>query len=165
MVALIGRRKAMSVQRLDLLVAALLIIFGLWLIYTGIGYGVMQSTTPGAGLFPIIIGSSIALLSAINLYRALGGLEKLGPGISGREAAKAGVVIAALLIAVWLTPYLGMMIATMLAMAAIGLALRTEPGPVFFVKLTAVAVITPIVLLLLFENLLGVPTPRGPLGF
>jgi putative tricarboxylic transport membrane protein len=155
----------MSVQRLDLLVAALLIIFGLWLIYTGIGYGVMQDTTPGAGLFPIIIGSSIALLSAINFYRALGGVEKLGPGISGREAAKAAVVITALLIAVWLIAYLGMMIATMLAMAAIGLALRSEPGPVFFVKLAAASVITPIILLLLFQNLLGVPIPRGPLGF
>jgi putative tricarboxylic transport membrane protein len=155
----------MSVQRLDLLVAALLVIFGLWLIYTGIGYGVMQGTTPGAGLFPIVIGSSIALLSAINLYRALGGVEKLGAGISAREAAKAGVVIATLLIAVWLTPYLGMVIATMLAMAAIGLALRTEPGPVFFVKLAAVSVITPIILLLLFQNLLGVPIPKGPLGF
>jgi putative tricarboxylic transport membrane protein len=155
----------MSVQRLDLLVAAQLIVFGLWLIYTGNGYGVMQGTTPGAGLFPIIIGSSIALLSAINLYRALGGVEKLGSGISGREAAKATIVIAALLIAVWLIQYLGMMIATMLAMAAIGLVLRTAPGLGFFVKLAAVSVITPIILLLLFQNLLGVPVPRGPLGF
>lgn len=155
----------MSVQRLDLLVAALLVIFGLWLIYTGIGYGVTQGTTPGAGLFPIIIGSSIALLSAINLYRALGGIEELGAGISGREAAKAAVVIVALLIAVWLISYLGMMIATTLAMAATGLVLRTEPGPGFFVKLAVVSVITPIILLLLFQNLLGVPIPRGPLGF
>ncbi|CCV05985.1 membrane hypothetical protein [Mesorhizobium metallidurans STM 2683] len=155
----------MSVQQLDQAVAALLIIFGLWLVYTGMNYGVMQGTTPGAGLFPIIIGSSIVLFSAINLYRALDGLEKLGSGISGREAAKAGVVIVALLIALWLIPYLGMMIATMLAMAAIGLALRTEPGPIFFVKLAAVSVITPIILLLLFQNLLGVPTPRGPFGF
>ena len=155
----------MSVQRLDMLVAALLIIFGLWLIYTGVGFGVMQGTTPGAGLFPVIIGSSMALLSAVNLYRALGGVEKLGSGISGREAAKAAVVMAALLIAVWLIPYLGMMITSMLTMAAIGLVLRPASGPGFFVKLAAVSVITPIILLLLFQNLLGVPIPRGPLGF
>jgi putative tricarboxylic transport membrane protein len=155
----------MSIQRLDQLVAALLVIFGLWLVYTGIGYGAMQGTTPGAGLLPIIVGSAIALLSAVNLYRALGGLEKLGAGMSGREAAKAAAVIVALLVAVWAIPYLGMTIATMLAMAGIGLVLRTESGPRFFVRLAAVSVLTPIGLLLLFQNLLGVPIPKSVFGF
>src|SRR5690242_12542963 len=109
-------RKAMGIQRLDQLVAALLVIFGLWLVYTCIGFGPMHGTTPGAGLFPIIIGATIALLSAVSLYRALGGLEKLGAGMSRRAAVKAAATIMALLLATWLIPYLGMTIATMLAM-------------------------------------------------
>lgn len=155
----------MTIHALDKLVAALLILFGLWLVYTGFGYGVMQGTTPGAGLFPIIMGTAIAILSTVNLARALAGIEVLPAGMSRRELIKAAGVILALIVAILLTPFIGMTIAVMLAMVAIGLILRPELQPAFLIRLGLVSILSPIACFLLFDWLLGIPIPSGPLGF
>jgi putative tricarboxylic transport membrane protein len=155
----------MTIHALDKVVAALLILFGLWLVYTGFGYGVMQGTTPGAGLFPIIMGTAIAILSTVNLARALAGIEVLPAGMSRRELVKAAGVVLTLIVSILLTPFIGMTIAVMLAMAAIGLILRPEPQPTFLIRLGLVSILSPIACFLLFDWLLGIPIPSGPFGF
>ncbi|MBH0239604.1 tripartite tricarboxylate transporter TctB family protein [Methylobrevis albus] len=155
----------MTIHTLDKAVAGLLILFGGWLIWTGLDYGIMQGTTPGAGLFPLIMGIAIVVLSAINLFRAVTNLETLSAGMSRREIIKAAGVVVVLIVSLLLIPVLGMTLATLGAMVVIGLLLRTDPSRAFLVRLAAVSLLTPIICWWLFDGLLGVPVPVGPLGF
>lgn len=155
----------MTIHTLDKAVAGLLILFGAWLIWTGIGYGIMQGTTPGAGLFPLIMGIAIVVLSTINLFRAVSGRERLSGGMPRREIVKSAAVVVILVVTLLLIPVLGMTLASMAAMVVIGLVLRTDPSRAFLVRLAAVSLLTPLVCWWLFDGLLGVPVPVGPLGF
>jgi hypothetical protein len=155
----------MTIHTLDKAVAGLLILFGGWLIWTGIGYGIMQGTTPGAGLFPLIMGIAIVVLSAINLFRAIANLETLAAGMSRREIVKAAGVVVVLVVSLLLVPYLGMTLVTVGMMAVMGLLLRTDPSRAFLLRLAAVSLLTPIICWWLFDGLLGVPVPVGPFGF
>ncbi len=155
----------MTIQRLDQFVALFLILFGLYLVWTGIGYGYMQGTTPGAGFFPAVFGVVLAVLSLINLVRSLIGAEVIKADVTVREVAKTVGIIVAIAIFIVLIPLLGMTMAAMLLMLAVGLILRPRPEPRHLVRLGLVSVLLPIACLALFERVLDVPVPTGPLGF
>jgi hypothetical protein len=154
----------MTIHRLDKLVALLLILFGIYLVWTGFGFGFMQGTTPGAGYFPVIAGSLLIVLSALNLIRSLAALDHLKPGMSRPDAIKFVAISAAMVTFVVITPILGMTIATMLLMLAIGLIIRPTLDRPFLIRLGLTSVLTPIACLIVFGTLLRVPVPRGIFG-
>lgn len=155
----------MGIRHLDQLMAALLALFGGWLVWSGAGYGIMQGTTPGPGLFPVIMGAVILVLSVVNLARSILGLEFVNDGMTLREGVKAGAVMLAMGLFVPAVPLVGLTPAVIVLMVVTGLILRPRPDARSLAWLGVASVLVPAVCHLLFGRLLGVPIPEGPLGF
>ncbi|MDH2329022.1 tripartite tricarboxylate transporter TctB family protein [Cereibacter sp. SYSU M97828] len=155
----------MTLRTFDALAAAFLVLFGGYLVVTGIGYGVMSGTTPGSGLFPLAMGMVIGALSVVNLWRALTGREDLGEGMPRAELLRAAAVVAVLAGFVVAIPFMGMTIAAALMMLGIGLILAERRDGRMLARLVAVSVVVPAASLLVFDRVLNVPVPTGPLGF
>jgi len=154
----------MSIRHLDQIVALFLTVFGVYLIWTGLQYGFMQGTTPGAGFFPALSGGGLIVLSILNLARSILGAEKLPEDMSRRDVAKFAAIAVAMLVFVVITPLLGITIATMLLMLAIGLTIRPVFERSYLVRLGLTSVLIPIACFGIFGTLLRVPLPRGLFG-
>lgn len=103
----------------DLGLSALLTILGVYIVWQGLGYGYQDGAVPAAGFFPFWIGGGLALFSALNLIR---NLKHLGlPGAIDRmEIVRVGLVSLAIGGFVILSDFLGMIVAAVLLMIAIG---------------------------------------------
>ena len=155
----------MTIQRVDQLVALGLALLGVYLVVAGFGYGFMRDTTPGAGFFPVLIGGVIAVLSLVNLFRSLAGMEILKAAMTKGEGLRFVAVAAALLAYVWLAPVLGLALATMALMIVVGLIIRPTLEPGFLARLLALSVVFSLACVWIFGTLLRVPMLSGPFGF
>lgn len=155
----------MTIHTLDRFMAGVMILFGLWLVRSGVQMGVMQGYVPGAGLFPVIIGSGVAVLSLINLIRAFAGFEKLSPGMSRKSLFQAIAIIFILVGVVISVPLLGLTLATFIAMILVGAVIQQKRNVRSAVLLLSVSLVTAVGCRLLFQGMLNVPVPTGILGF
>lgn len=155
----------MTIHRLDQLVALALALLGVYLVVAGFGYGFMRDTTPGAGFFPVLIGSVIAVLSLVNLVRSLAGMEILKAAMTKGDVLRFVAVAAALLAYVWFAPVLGLAFTTMALMIVVGLIIRPTLEPGFLARLLAVSVVCSLACVWIFGTLLRVPMLIGPFGF
>jgi hypothetical protein len=154
----------MRIRYLDQIVALFLMGLGAYLIWEGLHYGFMQETTPGAGFFPLLAGGCLIVLSIINLARSLVGIEDLKESMSRRDVAKFAAIVVAMLAFVVITPLLGITIATMLLMLAIGFTIRPSLERSYLVRLGLTSLLIPIACFGIFGTLLRVPLPRGIFG-
>jgi putative tricarboxylic transport membrane protein len=154
----------MTIQRIDLLVAVLLAVFGVYLVASGISFGFMQGTTPGSGFFPLLAGGALTVLSLVNVARNLAGLEHIRTDMTGGDVAKFAAIVVAMVVFVLLCEPLGITIATIALMAAIGLIIRPSLDPAFLLRLAAASLLVPIACRLLFGAVLRIPLPTGPFG-
>ncbi len=125
--------------------------------WLALGYRLEDLGEPGSGLFPFASTLGLGALALLLLLRPTG-----EPGAEGGPVAwgkVAGYVLALAAYALLLEP-LGHLLVTALTLGAIMLGLERIPWP------RALAVTAGAVLAswLLFERLLGVPLPHGPLG-
>ena len=155
----------MTVHRLDQFVAFFLMLFGIYLIWSGNDFGFMDGTTPGPGYFPVITGVVLVVLSTVNLVRSLAGLEDLKAAMSRGELVKFGIITVAMLAFVVITPFIGITLATMLLMFAIGIIIQPSLERAFLVRLGATSVVGSIACYFVFGTLLRVPLPRSVFGF
>lgn len=155
----------MTLHTLDRFMAGAMILFGLWLVRSGMQMGIMQGYVPGAGLFPVLIGCGIAALSLINLIRSFAGFEKLSPGMSRKAILQALAIILILVGVVILVPFLGLTISTFIAMIMVGIVIQHKRNFKFAVLLLSVSLVTAVGCRLLFQGMLNVPVPTGILGF
>jgi len=155
----------MTIHTLDRFVAGAMILFGLWLVRSGMQMGVMQGYVPGAGLFPMLIGCGIAALSLINLIRSFAGFEKLSPGMSRKSLFQAVAIILILIGVVISVPLLGLTLAVFIAMILVGTVIQQKRNFRFTIVLLSVSLVTAVCCRLLFQGLLNVPVPTGVLGF
>lgn len=155
----------MTIHALDRLMAGIMVLLGVWLVRSGIQLGIMQGYVPGPGLFPALIGGGIAALSLINFIRAFAGLEKLSPGMPRNELFQALAIILILIGTVIFTTWLGLTLATFIAMMMVGAVLQKKKSLRFGMKLFLVSLVTAIACRLLFQEALNVPVPVGMLGF
>ncbi|WP_332715593.1 tripartite tricarboxylate transporter TctB family protein [Pelagibacterium mangrovi] len=154
----------MSITRVDQLFAIFLIAFGCYIVWSGFDYGYMNGTTPGAGFFPVLIGSAIVVLSVVNLVRNLRGSETLSGGVDRRDIVKIVLISAALALVIVATPYLGLTLSVIAFMLAAGFIIRPTLEPKFLLRLIPVAVLFPLFLRLAFGVWLRIPVPTGPFG-
>lgn len=155
----------MTIHRLDQIVALLLIVFGAYLIWSGQHLGFMHDTTPGPGYFPALAGGVLVVLSIVNLIRSLMGREDVKSRMSRMDVAKFAAITAVMLIFVLVTPVLGITVATMVLMLAIGLIIQPTFERRFLIRLVLTSVLAPVACLLIFGHLLRVPLPSGIFGF
>ncbi|WP_185983821.1 tripartite tricarboxylate transporter TctB family protein [Aureimonas mangrovi] len=154
----------MTTNRADQIFAVLLILLGCYVVWSGIGYGYMAGTAPGAGFFPVILGIAIAMLSVVNLLRSLLGAEQLTKGIESRDLAKIAGVTVALVLLIVATPYVGITVASIGLMLAIALIIRPSAEPAYLSRIVACSVFVPLFCRVAFGNWLNIPLPTGPFG-
>jgi hypothetical protein len=154
----------MNTPRIDRIVAACLLVFGLYVVWNALDYGYMRGTTPGPGFFPFWVGLGIAGLSVVNLVRSRRGAEILQSQFDRAGMYKALAIVFIVVLFIVLTPWLGMLVASGLLVPAISFAIRPRWTPRFAVTIVAIGLGFPILCHLLFSVYLQVPLVRGVLG-
>ncbi|GLK84082.1 tripartite tricarboxylate transporter TctB family protein [Ancylobacter defluvii] len=149
----------LQVRHLDIYVSILLMGFGVYVTYQGLGYGYVERGTPSAGFFPVWVGVGLAVFSAINLFRtcrhhglSIGDIDAIAyPEIAkvlGASALMAGFI--------GLSFVIGMTPAIFVLMLAIGVLFGPRTIG-FYAVLTVLALAMAILLHFTFSSLLGVP--------
>jgi len=142
-------------QHLDLILSALLVAFGAYVAYQGIGYGYLDEATPGAGFFPFWIGIGLMLFSVINLVNQLRRAGLLA-GIDVGEMRRVGLTSLAMAGFVWLGGVIGMIAAAFLLMLAVGVVFGPRTRR-FYISLVVLSAAMTAVLYGVFGVLLAVP--------
>jgi len=140
----------------DRVSAALLFLFSVFVIVEARTLPYWTSNSPGPGFLPFWLGVLLACAS-IALLRRPEGPPHSGSQPIGRLAAIVGLTAAA----AGLTSLIGMVLATGVFMAAMLVYLR----PQHVLANAIAALLTPVLVWLLFVRWLTVPLPIGPFGF
>jgi putative tricarboxylic transport membrane protein len=123
---------------------------------TASGFQAMIGDPLGPAVFPLVLAVPLAVFSLYLLFR-----PDAEPGWPrGRALLKQALAVAALLAYAYLLEPLGFVLATLLAVVALGCLL----GARLWQAGVAGAIIA-VVLFVLFNNLLSLPLPTGVLGF
>lgn len=151
----------LQVRRLDIYVSVILVFFGAWIVYQGVGYGLAEGGVPGGGFFPFWVGLGLIVCASVNAYRAFhrDGATLAGLGLENIPYSEIGKVLgaSALMAAFIVLAFaIGMTPAIFLLMLAIG-AVFGPRNFRFYAVLTAIAVAMTVILYFTFANLLGVP--------
>jgi len=154
----------MNPGTLDKAFSALIFFLGAYIAATAPSYGYMRGAAPGPGFFPLWTGLMIAGLSLVNFTRSLTGKEILGETIDMSSLGKSAGIGAALLLYILTIDFFGMSIGSGLLILATGWIIHPKWEALFAIKLTAVAVLFPIISHFLFGVYLNVPLPQGSLG-
>lgn len=125
------------------------------------GLGLGDSSRPGPGFFPLLVGSMLILAAGSHLVAlAIGQRRRQDDAGTGRPSVRAGLVVAALAVYLVTLPLLGHLLAAAIMTAAVLKLLGTRPTWVVL----AIGVATGLLSDLLFTVVLGVALPEGPLG-
>jgi putative tricarboxylic transport membrane protein len=155
----------MTTKRADGIFAALLLLFGVYLIYSGLQLGYLQRNVPGPGFFPFWCGLVVAVLSAVNLARCSFGLELHQANVNAAALAPILGLSATLATYLLVTPWLGMLL-PLPAMALIAaFAIEPRMDRRMFAKVVVTAAALPLVCFAVFRWFLRIPIIPGPLGF
>lgn len=154
----------MSIQRLDTVFAALLLMFGVWIMWQAVGYGVLGPDITDAGFFPLLAGGLLTISAAGTLVRQR--REEASDAILtlAEFAPVAGCVIATA-IYLLLVETLGMVFLTPFYVCAVSCLIEWPRTRSALLLVIAVALGFTLFAYLLFGYLLRVPLPHGPLGF
>lgn len=138
---------------------------GAWL---AAGYGLWNSGDPGPGLFPLIVCVATILFSLLSLAALVAGFVRNMPAAADEPVQEGPILWRKLLIYVgtilawpWLLSPLGFLVSTAIALMVI---VRYAEGSGWRESALLVACAAGISWLL-FDRLLGVPLPRGSIGF
>lgn len=143
------------IRNVEIGVSALLILFGAYIAYGGLGFGYLEDSAPGAGFFPVWTGLGLVLCSGINLVKVVRRSDLMS-AIEGAELARVALATLALVGFVWLGGIIGMMPAAFLLMLAIG-AIFGPRERRFYLGLVAVSAGMTAALYFIFGVMLAVP--------
>jgi hypothetical protein len=155
----------MEAKTVDRLVAAFLVVLGIWVVWNAAAYGYMRETTPGPGFFPFWVGLGLTALSAVNLARSFRGTEVLKAEFDRAGLLKTLGIIAAVAAFIALAPVLGLLFGGSLLIVATAFIIRPRWNASFAATIVSVAVAFAILGHFLFGVYLRVPLVRGVLGF
>jgi len=154
----------MTTKTIDRVFAACLAVLGLHIVRNALAYGYMREATPGPGFFPFWVGVAIVALSLVNVVRSLRGTEVLESQFDAAGLNKALGIVAIVAGFIFVTPWLGMLVASGLIVPAIAFAIQPRWTSRFAAVILALAVAFPIVCHFLFAVYLQVPLVRGVFG-
>jgi len=155
----------LTTRTIDRLFAGALLVLGLYVVWNALEYGYMRETTPGPGFFPFWVGLALAIFSAVNLLRSLSGAEVLDSLFDAGGFFKALAILAAIVVFIVATPFIGLLMGTALLIPVVAFVIRPRWTPTFAATILAIALIFPVVGHYLFGVYLQVPLVEGPFGF
>jgi putative tricarboxylic transport membrane protein len=154
-------RSAASTRTLELVVAALIFVFGLAVVYDSWRVGASWADDgPQAGYFPFYIGLLILISSGVTFARVLRN-PQLGTKsfVSIEQLKMVLMLLAPSVIYVGLIDWLGIYVASALFIAILMMWL----GSYSIAKAAPVALGVVVAFFLIFEQWFKVPLPKGPL--
>jgi putative tricarboxylic transport membrane protein len=154
----------MNPVTLDKAFSTLVFFLGAYIAATAPSYGYMRGAAPGPGFFPLWTGLMIAGLSLVNFTRSLSGKEILGETIDMASVGKSAGICVTLLVYILTIDFFGMALGSGLLIFITGWIIHPKWNALFAAKLTAVAILFPIISHFLFGVYLNVPLPQGSLG-
>lgn len=162
----------MRLRNLDRVFTLLLLLFGLYIIWTGSTYGYMQRNVPGAGFFPIWAGVMIAVLSLLLLAQSWATADESSDASIGADdtvlisqLVPALGVVGAILVYLLLAPFLGMLLPLPLLVLGSAYAIRQSWDRATAARIIAIALLLPVACYVVFAIFLGVRLIEGPFGF
>jgi hypothetical protein len=152
-------------KRVEFAFNLFLFVIGISVVAYGLYYGISDRSRPGPGLFPFLSGLLMALASVVRLFSAAAPIESEEPTDYGL-LIRVGVIVAIMVCVVVLAEPLGLLLATIAMMTAIGIACGDTPRTYRFAAgAMAVAIVFGILNHLFFKLLLRVPLLEGPFDF
>jgi small-conductance mechanosensitive channel len=145
--------------RLEILFDLFLILLGIVIVVISFKYGFGSLRRPGPGLYPVFIGSAVAILS---LFVTISELKsKKDSRLMDKEGGKTFVLMV-ITFALWILamPLLGYVLVTLLATYAFCKIMKLEG----WWKPLAVSTGTALFIYVLFDYMLYIDLPRGLLG-
>lgn len=145
-------------KQVDRVASALFLFLALFIIYHSLQLPYLDRFGPGSGFMPLWLAVLLGVLSVMLLF------STFAPSTDSsdwRPDKRAIVVTVIAGVAVFLSNYVGMILTSALLMGSILFYLE----PAAKKRNLTISLITPVAVWLLFTYWLGVPMPRGPLGF
>ncbi|WMT91120.1 tripartite tricarboxylate transporter TctB family protein [Pelagibacterium sp. H642] len=155
----------MSIKLLDIVLAALFLAFGLYVIGSAFAFGITSDTGPGSGTFPLIAGLLMAVFAGGTLYRALRRENAPGAAIGIGEVARVAGLLALLGLYIAAFEPLGAFLPLPFLIIGSSLIIHWRTDPMWLAQLGALALGFTVVCYLVFAVFLRVLLPTGPLGF
>jgi len=141
--------------------SAVIIIFGLFVVYMATNYTIFANGYPGAGFFPLCTGLLLSVAGLVVFISSFIKEESVEKFLKSGDFKNIGVILGCSVGAIIITPLTGFSIALGLMAGAIAKLLGTSS----WIKVIALVVFIPIMAYLLFGMFLGVLLPKGLLNF
>lgn len=154
----------MSISRLEICFATLLLAFGAWIVWKAIGYGVLGPDITDAGFFPFFAGLMLVVSSGGALVRHLRERNDGEVIALGELLPVAGSILATALYLLAVESA-GMVLLTPLYVFAVSCMIEVPRSSRQVLVVAAVSIGFSAFAWFLFEYLLRVPLPDGPFGF
>jgi hypothetical protein len=148
-------RQMIPLRSFDLGLSAIFGLLGLYMIWQGSGYGYQEGSVPSAGFFPVWIGAGLALFSALNFLKVVRQSDLLC-SVERMEVVRVGLVSVALVGFVLLSQFIGMLVASVPLMIAIGCIFGARDAR-SLAAVSAIAVGMAFILYLVFGVVLAIP--------
>lgn len=140
----------------------LIILFGLLITFQATKFDYMVQGTPGPGFLPFWIGILLTLVALIPFIKTFTGFaSKLPNPFEAGDFRSLFIVIGGSTVAAIITPITGLLVALGLLVGVLAKLLGTKNWK----TVIGLTVFTPILFYGLFVLILGVPLPKGILGF
>ncbi|HCO55877.1 MAG TPA: hypothetical protein DIT93_12785 [Pelagibacterium sp.] len=155
----------MSIRLLDTVVTCVFLAFGLYVLWSAVGYGITSDNGPGPGTFPLIAGLLITVFSVGVLWRGTKFPEGEGVSIGIAEVAKVAGILAVLGIYILAFDSLGAFLPLPFLILGTSLVIHWRTDPKWMLGLLGLAVAFSVCAYFIFAVFLRVLLPVGPLGF
>ncbi len=144
-------------RNLDIIVSLLLICLGIYIIWSGLGYGYALDGVPEAGFFPLWMGIGLVGSCGVNLYRihARRAIAD-GASIAASELGRAAGTLVLMAAFIGASFVIGMRVSLFLLMVSLGVLFGPREKR-FYVAITVISLVVTGLLHWVFQNLLGVP--------
>ena len=151
-------------SRADVVIGLLGTVVFLLLFWGARSFPYSTQYTPGPGFAPTwlaVIGTLLSVLIAINAWRSRQNPD-FRPDVSDRAGLlRVATALVGLFAMMQLSPPLGLMLAVLIYLLFLALVVQRLSWPVA----VGTSLGTVLFVLVVFQRFLGVPFPRGPLGF
>lgn len=139
----------------DLGLSAIFALLGIYIAWQGATFGYQDGSVPAAGFFPVWIGAGLALFSTLNLIKVLKRSGLIG-SVETMEVVRVGLVSLALVCFVMVSDFVGMLIASVPLMIAIGCVFGARDAR-SLISVSAIAITMAAILYLVFGVVLAIP--------
>lgn len=140
----------------------IILVYGIYVIIEALKFDYMTGGTPGPGFLPLWLGLGISSLATISFIKTFTRFESLlcNP-FDSSDLRTLLIVIGSCVIVVVITPLTGLLFALSVMVGGIARLLGTKSWK----KVFGLGLLTPVLLFLIFDVILGVPLPKSIFGF